>query len=205
VASHKNQASFRRLLAHAPTWRNAAHNWLELAELAWEQVALLHQGRSPLSDTRTSDVQALKSLSLCKPYYFAAGMGLEILFKAVAILEVYRSVDGRDDRELPVKLPNQLRSHDLERLANRISLTVTDEQLQHLRRLSVAVQWHARYPVPTTAEGLDLAPEDGFPAKEDHPLTRALAAKAEDRYDEIVSEFDHSTQERYKGYLDLSL
>lgn len=77
------------------------------------------------------------------------GMSLEVLLKGLIIEQTPGLIVGE-------KLPKELNTHSLEKLFQKTNISIKDneEELNFIRKLSDAIEWVAKYPIPIHANHL---------------------------------------------------
>lgn len=111
----------------------------------------LYQSASLVWDGGTKSIgihngQEHKLVELYRPACLLMGMCLEALLKGLIIQRRgFETTNG--------KLPDDLKTHSIERLCELASITLMDneEELNFVRKLSESVEWISKYPVPTKA------------------------------------------------------
>ncbi len=121
-----------------PLWRIRATELHDAARLVWcEGTTTLHAG---------SSVELIRELY--RPAQLLMGLCLEVALKALIV--------ERDPTVVKGGKITGLKTHSLERLFGKVNLSLMDgeEELNFVRKLSDAVEWVAKYPVPLNASQL---------------------------------------------------
>ena len=92
------------------------------------------------------------SLGIVSIDFMLVGFAVENLLKA-RLVEAHSS-EVREAFKKSLELPRCVKSHDLASMAKNIDFSMSIGEESLMRRLSRAVRWVGRYPVPTTADGL---------------------------------------------------
>jgi hypothetical protein len=79
-------------------------------------------------------------------YFMLLAFAVENLLKASAVNR--NGMEYRDAFRSTLKFPEDLRSHDLVRLAGLVDLSYTPDEEELLRRLTRGATWFGRYPAP---------------------------------------------------------
>lgn len=131
-------------------WLTAAAQLLKSIRLFEPQVttaiATAKSWKGPPSPTNP-----FPDLDACRTYLLLGGYALENLLKA-ALIQRYRP-KYKDSYAEKKTLPEELKKHDLYSLGVRAGLRLTLSDETFLRRLTQAVEWYSRYPVPSKPEG----------------------------------------------------
>lgn len=87
---------------------------------------------------RVHGLQNANDLLLTVPAHFLAALGLELLLKALSL-----------KRNPLLSGQNEFYSHNLVAIASQYSgLSLSADELAHLRRMATIIEWAGRYPVP---------------------------------------------------------
>jgi hypothetical protein len=166
------------------TWVRHANKLRRSAEVLWEPLALALTLKAPFSQ---SDLALWDNIYA---FLLVAGASLEAMFKATA-MQAQINKNGSlgailtDDR----RLQRWIRTHDLLKLAERASISLSDSERAQLERFTKYVVWAGSYPVPLDLR--DRRPNavslvDFDVSDADRVWFVRLYARAEERYQEHV-------------------
>ena len=121
-------------------WRLRAAELREAARLVWQ---------GGMIQLRAEDGTSHQHQELYRPTQLLMGLCLEVTLKGLLVERNPTLLDGG-------KLASELKTHSLETLFQEanIPLEDTEDQLNFIRKLSDAVEWVAKYPVPLNAPQL---------------------------------------------------
>lgn len=122
-------------------WRIRAAELREAARLVWQ---------GGLTQLQADDGSSAELQELYRPAQLLMGLCLEVALKGLLVERDPTLVSGG-------KIAGDLKHHSLETLFRKanILLTDTEEELNLVRKLSDAVEWVAKYPVPLNAAQLN--------------------------------------------------
>lgn len=118
-------------------WRIRAAELREAARLVWQ---------GGMIQLRAEDGTDHQHQELYRPAQLLMGLSLEVALKGLLVERNPTLFDGG-------KLANELKTHSLEILFQGVGIPLedTEEELNFIRKLSDAVEWVAKYPVPLSA------------------------------------------------------
>ncbi len=135
-----NRESFKNLGSTTPRWKIRADEMHEAAKLVW-------WGKTEV-DPRDNGPDYIHHY-LHRPTQLLMGLCLEITLKGYL---------SENDPELLKNgsVNKKLRTHNLEKLFNlaEIDLENNNDELEFIQRLSDAVEWMSKYPIPLFSEQL---------------------------------------------------
>ncbi|MBO1223991.1 MAG: hypothetical protein JYX80_06150 [Candidatus Scalindua sediminis] len=121
-------------------WKFRSQELFDAAFLVWEGKVI----RTKLPNGEIDETH-----ELYRPAQLLMGMSLEVLLKGLIVQKNPDLIDSD-------KLPKDLSTHSLEKLFEDASINLEDneDELNFIRKLSDAVEWVAKYPIPLHANHL---------------------------------------------------
>jgi hypothetical protein len=121
-------------------WKRRSQELFDAALLTWEGKVI----RTQLPNGKIDEIH-----ELYRPAQLLMGMSLEVLLKGLI-------VQKNPDLISSERLPKKLSTHSLEKLFNIVGINLEDneDELNFIRKLSDAVEWVAKYPIPLHANQL---------------------------------------------------
>jgi hypothetical protein len=153
---------YRRLLLSSAGWIRKADDLLYAARQLEPSVRSVWESRLAGAARGGSCPAGVLGVHLMLVAY-----AIENLLKAALVRRP--SHDLRRQVERSARLPRQLATHDLSRLAKSLRIDITPDEHGLLRRLARAATWSGRYPVPKGVERRDVA--YNWPRDIDHLAT----------------------------------
>jgi hypothetical protein len=139
---------YAEAMANSESWLTTAAQLLSAASIAGEKANL--EWQRSLGDARDdgSQILDLHPLHHQRVHMMLSAFAIENLFKFIL---VSRDPDAIRGEVLKIgKLPRSLKTHDLNRLAEQVGLSLSEHENELLERLSTNSTWIGRYPVPAT-------------------------------------------------------
>lgn len=153
VSLHMTSSGFNWDTVYKSNFESAAFwdvHWITKARDLYESARKLEPAMEAVWDSyraRAKNLsEPLKPDHYCGPYFMLVSYAVENLFKAAAVSR--NSMKYKENFRLTGKFPDELKKHDLAKLAKSIALAVTQEEEDLLRRLTRSATWFGRYPSP---------------------------------------------------------
>jgi len=138
---------FSQQLTNTGFWIDKADELLTAADILEGEV-VQYWAEIGIKDGQV--VGTPKRRNIQGPYFLLIAYSLENYLKALLIHRNLRSLKNR----LLSSLPDYIKEHNLVQLARRVNLSISVQEEELLSRLSRNSMWAARYPVPTSPDGL---------------------------------------------------
>lgn len=176
---------FTKWATSPAAWFSHAEQLRRSSELLWLSIAPLF-ATSPANAGRHDGVEPDQRGLHAPAYLLIAGFAIESMLKAAAIQSELnaKGPSGVIVAGPPPTLQPWLKTHSLEKLADRIGIAFQGESLTYLQRFEKYVLWAGRYPVPLAL------PKPGEPrgfdyqcGVQDHTRFQELYDAARDAYE----------------------
>jgi hypothetical protein len=165
----RREEYYQRKLSQYRTWLSKSDQLLEAAKIL---AAKIKNDFESLKNLDPSEKAEKLPFGLLEIHFFLVGFALENSLKAKWVKKNRRGL--KNEIIAVSELPNELKTHNLLQLAEKVGLRLEDGQKELLNRLSEYTQWAARYPVPLKASDLKPRSVSGSDLDKLHNLVSEL-------------------------------
>ena len=130
------------------SWVDVADDLLASAALLEPEIRKVWANRRASYRARSQGQEPVRLIAdrYTGPYFMLVSYAVENLFKAALVRENKQSYEQEFDEK--GELPEELRDHELVKLAEKVGFRFDRYKEDLLRRLTRCAKWHGRYPVP---------------------------------------------------------
>ncbi|MBP0725946.1 hypothetical protein J5Y03_12265 [Bacillus sp. RG28] len=149
------EEQFIRNASYPITWEITAMELKKSADILFKEVKIefeknLQRVSKPIDESKDEKLELDDLLSVSRSYMLLSGFAIENLLKAIAIKgnpELYVDDENKKLTDL---------NHNLNKLVDKLNISVNSEEKEILEKLSEYVYWAGRYPTPINAKKMSL-------------------------------------------------